>query len=370
MEISSEDNLKLNVLLANAEAVRINESTLCVHGLRGDDEARVQLNPTCKPDKYIKLVRELLSTLVLGSPKGYPVYLRRWTRMGEMHTTRLEPLLKLGEEEALIAVARAPGLTDELARRIWWALPDASVARYMLENPLVAGGNMGPVLADFLVEFLPFEEQTQSVIHTISLILQPGLISTEQKMQIWQRGARKNHFYVGFLHSTPNALPETLPAHPEFEHAAKRLADADNNALAQTFLLLLDSPGQSFLNTCARVLRKPSDQDVVVSLFEAIWNYLAPARRDERQFDDIAELRSHVEDLMGGAAGAGDTVSHLLARAPEQRQRISALLLLAYTGEPLLRPVFARTDSVGSVMRKRIDHLTAPLLEAIAALRA
>ena len=56
MELSSEDTLKLNVLLANTDAVRINESTMCVHGLRGDSEAKVQLNPTCKPDKYIKLV--------------------------------------------------------------------------------------------------------------------------------------------------------------------------------------------------------------------------------------------------------------------------------------------------------------------------
>ncbi len=369
MELSSEDNLKLNVLLANADAVRINESTLCVHGLSGTNEAKIQLNPTCKADRYIKLVREALSTLVLGSPKGYPVYLRRWTRMGEMQTKRLEPLLKLGEEEALIAVARAPALTDELARRIWWALPEPNVARYMLEHPAVAGGSMGPVLAAFLVEFLPFEEQSQAVIQTVKLILQPGLVDEEQRRQIWLRGTRKNHFYVGFLHATPDDLLETVSPHPDLDAVREQITHIANNPVAQQLLKLLDAPGQQFLSVCAKVLNKPTDQDVVVSLFEAVWNYLAPARPDEKHFDDMDQLIEHTENLIARDPAVHATVA-ALQREHRDRSRVSALLQLAYTNEPLVRPVFARTDAVGSVMRKRIEHLTTPLLKAIETLRA
>ena len=82
MDLSSEDSLRLNVLMANAIAVRIDEGTLTVHGLsEGGEEARVKLSPTCNPDRYVRNVRELLSSTVLGSPGGYPVYLKRWSRM-------------------------------------------------------------------------------------------------------------------------------------------------------------------------------------------------------------------------------------------------------------------------------------------------
>ena len=117
---------------------------------------------------------------------------------------------------------------------------------------------------------------------------------------------------------------------------------------------------------CAKVLNKPTDQDVVVSLFEAVWNYLTPARPDENYIDDMDQLIEHTENLI-----AQDPAVHATVAALQRDQlRVSALLQLAYTNEPLVRPVFARTDAVGSVMRKRIEHLTTPLLKAIETLRA
>src|SRR3989304_4323449 len=117
MQLSSEDLLRLNVLLANdVEAIRIDEQNMTVHGLARGNEARVPLNPTCRPEKYLRLVREMLSSHVLGSPGGYPVFLQRWTRMGQARETRLDKLLLLGEPEAVTAVAGAPGLGGGLAR--------------------------------------------------------------------------------------------------------------------------------------------------------------------------------------------------------------------------------------------------------------
>ncbi|MGB5583985.1 MAG: sulfur reduction protein DsrS, partial [Gammaproteobacteria bacterium] len=83
MDLSAEDNLRLNVLLAQKlHAVRIDESKMVVLALTEKGEAKVALNPNCKDDKYIKQVKALLSTHVMGSPGGYPVFLKRWTRMG------------------------------------------------------------------------------------------------------------------------------------------------------------------------------------------------------------------------------------------------------------------------------------------------
>ena len=95
MDLSPEDTLRLNVLLANSpQAIRINESTMTVSALTPGGESTLQLNPTARADQYVKRVKELLSGHVLGSPGGYPVYLQRWTRMGQMRDESLEELLK------------------------------------------------------------------------------------------------------------------------------------------------------------------------------------------------------------------------------------------------------------------------------------
>jgi hypothetical protein len=143
MDLTPEDALRINVLLASPiEAVRIDESRMTLFALSEKGEAKVQLNPNCRDESYLRRVRETLSSHVLGSPGGYPVYLKRW----------------------VVAVVNATGITDELARRAWWAAQTADNARCMLQQAAVVNGEMGAVLADFLVEFLPFEEEAQNQI--------------------------------------------------------------------------------------------------------------------------------------------------------------------------------------------------------------
>ncbi len=144
IELSGEDSLRLNVLLANQpQAIRIDESRLRVHGLSERGEACITLNPTARPEAYVRAVRELISGHVLGSPGGYPTYLRRWTRMGQMRDESLAQLLLLGEPEAVVAAVCSPGLTDELGRRAWWAMEDAENARRMLGNAAIVQGADG-----------------------------------------------------------------------------------------------------------------------------------------------------------------------------------------------------------------------------------
>ena len=107
MELASEDLLRLNVLIKNVQAIRIDEHNMTVCGLSDKGEAQVPLNPNCSSDRYLRLVREFLSGTALGSPGGYPVFINRWTRMGEIKTTYLAELLMLGEPEAVTAVTRA-----------------------------------------------------------------------------------------------------------------------------------------------------------------------------------------------------------------------------------------------------------------------
>ena len=193
MELTPEDALRINVLLAGSvDAIRIDESRMTVYALSDKGEAKVPLNPNCRDESYLRRVRETLSSHVLGSPGGYPVYLKRWTRMGQARDEILESLLKLGEPEAVVAVVNASGITDDIARRAWWASQTSDNARCMLRQQAVVEGEMGRVLADFLVEFLPFEEEARNQIISVSLVMQRGLISQEERARLWDKARHKN----------------------------------------------------------------------------------------------------------------------------------------------------------------------------------
>ena len=138
VELTSEDRLRLNVLAVNAEAIRINENSLQVFGLKGEREMKAQLHPAGNTDRYLKKVRELLASVALDSPGGYPVFLQRWTRMGQVDHQRLGSLLKLAEPEAVMAVVCSPGLTHELALRAWWCDPQAEKIRVQIEREMTS----------------------------------------------------------------------------------------------------------------------------------------------------------------------------------------------------------------------------------------
>jgi hypothetical protein len=376
IELSSEDSLRLNVLLANElQAVRIDESSMTVHGLSARGESAVRLNPNCRDEQYLRRVREMLSSHVLGSPGGYPVYLRRWTRYGQARNNSLEKLLLLGEPEAVVAVVHASGLTDELAQRAWWAMPTADNARNMLARARIATGTMGPVLAEYLVEYLPFEQEHGAMIDSIRLVLQPGLISDAVKVRLWAKAKHKLTYYVGFLDAVPDELPEPLPPHPLLpgvEADLRALAEA-GNAIAAQLLRLLGSAGQAYLATVETVLRKPANQDVMVALVESLERYFAMVADSGPRLQTMDEILHRLERLVAGAQPVDSPritqVQTILRGWPQLQSQLYATLVLSEVGERLVAPIFARTDAIGSVMRRRLEPVTGPLLQQIAILR-
>lgn len=372
MELSAEDALRLNVLLANElQAVRIDESGMSLYGLSPRGESRVKLNPNCRDETYVRRIREMLSSHVLGSPGGYPIYLRRWTRMGQARDDSLDKLLLLGEPEAVVAVVHAPGLSDELARRAWWAMPTADNARKMLTREAVCKGEMGPVLAQYLIDYLPFEEDHHAMIESVRLVLQPGLIDAGMRERIWAKARSKNTYYVGFLLATPDALPEPAPAHPVWATAAeplRALADA-GNAYACRLCRVLDVPGQAFMATVETVIRKPNNQDVVVALFEAIRAYFQDVACPGVRLQDIETIGQQADSRCRDCAAQDAQLAELIARLPELSPVLRAMLVLSAVGERLVAPVFARTDAIGTVMRRKLEPITQPLLAEIAVLR-
>lgn len=350
--LSPEDQLRLEVLLTqDLKAVRLDESNMVLIALTAKGEASLPLHPTGRPEKYLRLVRELLSGHALGSPGGYPVYLSRWTRHGQMETDNLGKLLLIGEPEAVVAVVHSPALTDELAEYAWWAMPTIENARLMLRREAVARGRMGRVLADFLVEHLPFlQDDHPAILDTVAVLLGSGVLDAEQRAVIWRRGKRVNTYYVPFLELMPYDLPEA-DASPRPHPAADALTALANegNAAARLLLWTCSAQGQAFLAAVAEVLARPETQEVVNHLFKALGASFRPAGR--------------VPDApLPGVEAAR-------AACPELESEWDAIEALARVSEAQLAPIFARSSAIGSLMRRKIAPLVEPLQAHIRTLR-
>jgi len=367
LELSNEDCLRLNVLVMNVEAVRIDERSMAVYGLSASGEARVQLNPTGRSDQYLRAVREFLSSFALGSPGGYPVHLNRWTRMGQARDANLAKLLMLGEPEAIAAVVCAPGLTEEIARRAWWVDPSSENARRMLACAVVVQGALGRVLAGHLIEHLPFESEPHVIIDTVRLVLQPGLIDPEVRQRLWEKGAAQSAYRIGFLEAEPNSLPLPVPARADLAPLRAALTNlaTGHNPLAALLLRALDRPGQAFLATCEQVLNKLSSQDAVVALLNVLSRYFVVLRKPDEPVQDIAAIMEEA----ARALDAEPVVRELLDVLPELRPELLAMYALARMDEAVVTPVFARSSASGTLMRRKIEPVMRVVLAQIAALR-
>ena len=375
VELSIEDNLRINVLLnQNLHALRIDDSKMIIYGLSEKGEAVVKLNPNCRDEQYIKKVKELISSHVLGSPGGYPVYLRRWTRMGQAKEDSLERLLQLGEPEAVVAVVHANGISNEIARRAWWCMPNSVNARCMLESPDVVSGDMGRVLAEFLLEFLPFEEEPRDIVNSVRLVLQENLITAEERDGIWKKGQRKNAFLVGFLHTIPDDIEGSISPHPLYEQCLKMFSD-NNSIAAQTVLRVLSPGGQLFLNTVLTVMKKPANQDVVIELLKAVSSYFSPlvAGTDLASLsvsDNLEEVKTRTTQALLSDDDVIHDIRDYIQRNEDLAKRFYAMLYLAQLGEKTANPVFSRTDAIGTVMRKKLEPVFELILEQLHVLYA
>ncbi|MGB0846763.1 MAG: hypothetical protein ACPGSM_08555 [Thiolinea sp.] len=367
MQLANEDNLRLNVLLAQPlQALRINESTMTIHALTTKGEARVVLNPTTRDEQYLRWVRELISSKITGSPGGYPVFLKRWTRMG--HTrNNLEQMLLLGEPEAVAAVVYSPEVSHEIARRAWWAEPNANNARRLLEKPDVVNGPLAGELADYLLEFLPFEEIPLDVIDSVRLCLQKELISQSERDKLWKRAKRKNPFYVGFLFADARHIPLDLPEHTHYTSICQQITVqlAANNPFANALQHTLSAYGQRWLKTLLLALEKPVDQDVVIAMFRAIKKRFNLPFPEARGVLNLEQARQRAETYCTRENCPGEITKLLPTMDTSATHLLREMLIVAQLGEDTLNAVFGGNDSVGSVMRRRLQPLTEPLTRTV-----
>jgi len=371
-ELTPEDALRLNVMLAGEiQAIRIDEANMTVLGLSPRGEAAIKLHPVGRSDQYLRRVRELLAGHAIGSPGGYPVYIQRWTRMGQARDKGLDRLLLLGEPEAVVSVAYSNGLTDELARCAWWAMPTADNARRMLERECVVQAQIGKVLADYLIEHLPFENEPHIIMDTVRIVLQPGLTDAAARQRLWKKAAYDNAYYIGFLERMPDDLPEqhTPRADSESQRAKLTPLIVQGNTFAIQLERLLSGPGQAFLQTSEEVMRRPENQDVVIALLNAVAAYFSAVKTG------VGACGCSVEAALAHAAALCASneqpveIRELLNAVPDLAREIQAMIALAHMGAEVTSPVLALTTASGTLMRKKLEPVITPILQLFATLR-
>lgn len=365
--LTAEDSLRLNVLMTQAEAIRIDESTHQVIGLADGRELRVVLHPRGREEVYLQAVRRLLATLVTGHSGGFPVYIRRWLRGGHLGNLRIDDLLRLGEPEAVLAAAAVPSLDEATARRLWWALPEAPVARALLANRSVSAAALRGELAEFLAEHLPFEREADAILETLRLIAAPGVLEPARRARLWRRGNVEVAYRVGFLVACADALPEPPALRAEAVAARAALAPLAEagNAPAAALLRLLDVPGQAFLGGCADVLANPQQRLLIATTLNTLGRYCGAVALPGPPCVDDAQLAARVERACAEADGE---LGALLAARPEQAPQVRAMLFLGGVHEGLCYPVFARSTAVGSQLRGKLAAVLDPIATRVATL--
>jgi len=356
MELANEDSLRLNILLCqNVKAIRISESDMILYALLLDADAdadadpdsdvvkdiqekevSIKLNPICKSERYIKSVKEFLSSYFLNSPAGYPVYINRWTRMGQVKNEKAGELLKIGEPEAIIAIIFSDSISVEHARYAWWAYPSVESARQLLSHDNVANSDLANELAVFLLEFLPFEIEAKDIILVVKLLLERGLMDEDSKKRLWSKGRRKAAYLIGFLCCDPSCFPEE-ESNLVTEGNENKNKKLEKNLDVSEIDSIYDFPHQSpqgvrYISACLNALENYSDQDSIVLLYDAIKKYFSP-------YEVILES----SELHQG----------------EYTQSVkSALLSLAKTSHADLTPVLAQSNAVGSLLRRKLNPVT------------
>lgn len=389
MPLSNEDSLRLNVLLAQqVRAIRIDEGKMIIYALTDKGEARINLNPNQRNERYIAEIKDFLSTKALGAPGGFPLYLSRWNRMGDVRNTNLDKLLLLGEPEAVTAVVNGKELTAELAKSAWWAVQLAENARSMLSSPEVVKEDIGRELANFLIEFLPFEEDPLNMLISTRLVLQADLISADEKLKLWKKARNKNTLYVGFMDIIPDNLPESFAEHPNYQEVKDRLSKLleDNNPYAVCLCKLLSAPGQGFLKTAEAAFKRPPNYDVVSALIESIRRYIFVKHPEngqslsqyslalkldgeiETSVDNIIQLTLETYNEENDLTGS-EELRAIKFCLPEWAPQIQAILILSRTSQALLNPYIAKSTAVGTLMRKKLKPLLDPVLMQVQVLQ-
>ena len=110
---------------------------------------------------------------------------------------------------------------------------------------------------------------------------------------------------------------------------------------------------------------------MVVSLLAAVANYFESILPEQFTDDDVDTICSEAESL---CCTDNADINEVLNAFDDDKDKVQAYLcsmtVLACLSVKLVNPIFARTDAIGTVMRKKIKPVTDPIIEQLHILRS
>jgi hypothetical protein len=231
----------------------------------------------------------------------------------------------------------------------------------MLERECVVQGKMGKVLAAYLVEHLPFENNPYIIIDTVRLVLQPGLIDEDVRQKLWSRGEIDNAYHVGFL----ERMPDDLPLEVEPRAGWQDFREAADHPFARQLERVLSSRGQAFLQTADALLRYPADKDVANALLNALAAYFLPVSQPDLG-ETIEEIVANADAL---CSDPSSFAGGFLKIFPQYGKETRAMLILSCMDSDIAAPILAHSTASGTLMRQKLEPVSTPILQQIAVLR-
>jgi hypothetical protein len=108
-------------------------------------------------------------------------------------------------------------------------------------------------------------------------------------------------------------------------------------------------------------------------LLATIADYFATVRPElpEAEIDGLINDAERLCPTMDDTTGLyrPDQLQAVLDSAPEARDALRAMLCLSRLGFAVVRPVFSRSDAIGSLMRRKLEPIIGPMREQLAALQ-
>ncbi len=149
--------------------------------------------------------------------------------------------------------------------------------------------------------------------------------------------------------------------HDNWKQLLKELAE-NNNVPAKFLLRITRKNGQACLKTIETVLKKPANQDVIVFLFKAIEDYFKDVRPHNKPRREITRILEEASNCctMNGPCCFKEDIDVLIERIPDSKPLLESMFVFSCVGEQLVNPIFALTNAVGSVMRRKIEPITNP----------
>ncbi|BAF61254.1 hypothetical protein [Candidatus Vesicomyidisocius calyptogenae] len=345
--LNTEDILKLNVLIKTSIAIRIDTYKLIVVGLNTQfKEQMINLSLTSDSDAYIKEVKELLINQVMGTMKGkYLSYLKHWSRIGQVTSSNLSLLLKLGEVEAVIAVSNAIKFDKNLLKLTWWCATNtanqAEIGRLLLTKDFVINTNIGRNIAKYLLELLPFIHDIEQLIDTTNLILQKGLINKTEKAKLWEQGQKKTAFLVGFIERM-NLKDIYFKIHTDINIISF-------NFKHQDLQLISNKQTQLLLKTTINILKKINQETILYRTLDVLGQYL---------YHPSITFKESIVDITNQA-------NVMVCNIKDEREKLFARMLLAGVSERLVVSTISAHRLTGSAIRRKLINILSPIQKAL-----